>query len=258
MRRFSESEKQIIRELVNNSADPTKNFPINLLDQMFFKYRMSYDGTLTPKLIFYRPTVQSISIDEINQIYNEIYEKSLVIAYLVEQGLIKTTQVSNASTYDVIAHSANEIPVGYAIDQDVAKAIELSRNCYVYVGETLKELVRNGFKTIDDLALEESRRQTKSSKKSVRISGCSTLIAFVALLVAVLTLLVAFLTLFATVNQNQKKECSQSTESVIEKKIEINEQPSWEKKIFLTSPVSNERTVEVFKNYGFYLKKAND
>lgn len=54
--------------------------------------------------------------------------------------------------------------VRYPVDQSISQALFRYMNEPIYVGETLKAYVEAGFKSLEDLSLQEAQKQSEQSR----------------------------------------------------------------------------------------------
>ena len=123
------------------------------------------------KMKFNRRLPSHISSDNILEIENEIMEVSLLIDYLRSNGLIYLIEDSKKEKpkRDIANFDKQNYPyeITKELDQKVATELYQSMNHRIFVGQTLKDYVANGFKTIEDLTFEEVRHQTEETKNLV-------------------------------------------------------------------------------------------
>ena len=174
MRKFSELEKSYIQELVKNSNNSVENFPIKILDKWFQKNFIEFDGSdvSNPYLLFWyrQEDVSENKIKSIISVCNKIYEVSFLIDYLSENGLVrkifyskeKDLRWNDGNDYAELGFKSSQ----YKIDDNVASTLVECINCSVYVSQTLKDLVDNNFKSIEELTYDEAVKQTKWAKKT--------------------------------------------------------------------------------------------
>ena len=186
MRKFSELEKRYIQELVENSSIPEENFPIKMLDKLFQDNFIEFNGSdeSNPYLLFWYKDEKGSeeNIKTITSICNEIYEVSFLIDYLSDNGLVR--KIIYDKEKDLRWNDGNDYAelglksLRYEIGANVASALIECMNCPVYVSQTLKDIVANDFKSIDELALDEAKKQTK-------LAWWTALFAFATIIVSV-------------------------------------------------------------------------
>jgi len=172
MRRFSEREKLAIKKMTDGTTGSYSYVLVNSYDDIFFyrKVEFHYDEEQS-FLAFYKEKPQDISSDNILEIENEIMEVSLLIDYLRSNGLIYLIEDSKKEKpkRDIANFDKQNYPceITKELDQKVATELYQSMNHRIFVGQTLKDYVANGFKTIEDLTFEEVRHQTEETKNLV-------------------------------------------------------------------------------------------
>lgn len=172
MRRFSEREKLAIKKMTDGTTGSYSYVLVNSYDDIFFyrKVEFHYDEEQSV-LAFYKEKPQDISSDNILEIENEILEVSLLIDYLRSNGLIYLIEDSKKEKpkRDIANFDKQNYPyeITKELDQKVATELYQSMNHRIFVGQTLKDYVANGFKTIEDLTFEEVRHQAEDTKNLV-------------------------------------------------------------------------------------------
>lgn len=198
MRKFSELEKSYIKHLVKKS-DYRSNFPINILDALFVNRKVVFDARKedSPYLIFYRKENEEYALpDEIKELYNAFMELALLIRYLKDEGLIEQIDCKEKRlVYPPVYEKDDATLKNYSKEGLHSIAVEMDKiaadfllgcvNKSVFVGQTLKELVDNDFKSIEERNLDEAKKQTKKAHITMLISAGSMLIAFATLIVTI-------------------------------------------------------------------------
>lgn len=172
MRKFSDREKQAIEKMTDGTTGSYRYVLVNSYNDIFFyrKVEFHYDEEQSV-LVFYKEKPQDVTSDNILEIENEIMEVSLLIDYLRSNGLIYLIEDSKKEKpkRDIANFDKENYPykITKELDQKVATELYQSMNHRIFVGQTLKDYVKNGFKTIEDLTLEEVRHQTHETKNLV-------------------------------------------------------------------------------------------
>ena len=100
-------------------------------------------------------------IKSIISVCNKIYEVSFLIDYLSDNGLVR--KIFHDNEKDFRWNDGNDYAelglksFQYKIDDSVASVLIECINCPVYVSQTLKDLVDNNFKSLDETALDEAK-----------------------------------------------------------------------------------------------------
>lgn len=168
MRKFSDREKQAIKKMTDGVANSYSYVLVNCYDDIFYcrKVEFHYDEDQSI-LVFCKEKQQEISSDNILEIENEIMEVSLLIEYLRRNGLIYLIDDSSSEKpkRDIANFDKQNYPyeIQKELDQKVARELYQSMNHRIFVGQTLKDYVANGFKSLDEMALDEARQQTKET-----------------------------------------------------------------------------------------------
>lgn len=203
MRRFSEKEKENIRILCEEARDSHAIIlPINLLYDTLKKNRVSY--TVGADTLAFHWGKEKVEIGRVIAVENSILEVSLLLDYLEKNGLIKYIEDQNTIKGRkpiTVGIKAPEhiLTVFKTIDPIISEQLSKASTYRVYVGQTLRELVNNNFKTYEDLALDESIKQTaiagktlKNSLKTLKKAKDQTRYALLAVIIAIVTPFVTY------------------------------------------------------------------
>jgi len=165
MRRFSKQEKIYIRELCKKAKPEDCYIPANLLYWTFHEENVAFDAT-TRVFIFYRPKEENDNTALLS-IEGKIIEVTLLLDYLEKEGLIFYIKDSNGGLdYLGVPKNSNLIDTNTTVakckrvPEGIKGPLMKSMNHRVIVGQTLIDYVKKGFKTMEDLQLEEAARQT--------------------------------------------------------------------------------------------------
>jgi len=233
MRKFSEFEKKIIRQLVNISLIGSnvlsfiancvlENRGIKILEkERTIKFIYKLTDTETPTEIF-----ETIALFKYLESNHLIFKHSNKITQYVGDFVTK-----NMTQQEIIG-KANEYGE-FPIPTDVFDKIQDYKTSYMIVGTELKSLVLNNFKTIDDIKHE----------KEMKIAYISLFVAFVALLFSFLSPF-----LFDTkIEQNQLdnfgKQLKNNDKEIIREMENLNIQSNFKelKKVIETKKVQNKK-----------------
>lgn len=177
MRKFSKLEKSYIKHLVKKS-DYRTNFPINILDSLFANRKIVFDARKKdePYLIFYRKENEEFSLPaEVKELSNAFMELASLIRYLKDQGLILQIDCENERRiYPPVDEKDDDTLENYNKDGLHSIAVKMDKiaadfllesvNKSVFAVQTLKEMVDNDFKSIEERCLDEAKKQTKLAK----------------------------------------------------------------------------------------------
>jgi hypothetical protein len=198
MRKFSTKEKEYIRELVKlkKSANTLSRqilskYPQNvlyreLIDEMVL---LDFREKNEPCMFFYRKEDEIIS-SERTELCCKFMEFAVLIQYLKESGLIYLFRVDeDVLTFPDIKNSQNRVFFEKCEDNGLKKGPPLKMdnyvaellleciNSYMYVSETLVDLVENDFLTVEEQNLEEAREQTKFSIDNLEEAKLQSMLA---------------------------------------------------------------------------------
>lgn len=193
MRLFNQNEKKIIQQLVDGSAKSLMYLPINVFNDILQGKDIGFiGGESSMELVFPYNEDGIPSIDELLSIYNEVLERALLINYLEKDGLIYIVPTST-STYEctTIGNVCKHNRITMQIDQTIGEILLKCINRHLYVSETLKDYVNSGFKSLEELALEEAKKQTDFSRiqteqafKQTKYGYRAVVLAFIALIIS--------------------------------------------------------------------------
>lgn len=178
MRLFNQNEKKIIQQLVDESAKSLMYLPINVFYDILQGRDVGFIGKSPMELVFPSNKDGIPSSDELLSIYNKVLERALLIDYLENEGLIYIVPTST-SAYErtTIGNVCKLNRITMQIDKTIGEILLKCINRPMYVSETLKDYVNSKFKSLEEQALEETRKQTKYSLYAV-------ILAFIALIIS--------------------------------------------------------------------------
>lgn len=198
MRKLSDLEKSYIKHLVKKS-DYRTNFPINILDSLFANRKIVFDARKKdePYLIFYRKENEEFSLPaEVKELSNAFMELASLVRYLKDQGLILQIDCENERRiYPPIDEKDDDTLESYKreglhsiaekMDKNAADFLLECVNKSVFVGQTLKDLVDNDFKSIEERSLEETKKQTKKASWTLGTSVATLFVAVVTMIISI-------------------------------------------------------------------------
>lgn len=171
MRNFSNFEKNYIKHLVERSRNLQANIPIVILKDLFYSEKIVFDAhNPNGALSFFRKD-EVLNPKEIFDVYERILELALLMRYLKDNGCIIDFTLSekkgiypysDVQDVDVIKGYTKEGLSRYYIKCDaiVRDFLLESLNCYVFVGQVLKDLVENNFASVEERTLNEAQKQS--------------------------------------------------------------------------------------------------
>ena len=188
MRKFSEREQKVIRDLVQGASMSFTYLAINAYGDIFQREGVEF---VKPKneLIFYSSQGNIPSSDKVFAVTGEIHEVSYLIDYLEKEGLIRHFSVGTGTPEDKYPINLNVtglVPLSVKIDPDVARILYNNLNFPIYVTQTLVSLVQDNFRTLEEQTFDEAQLQTKEAQKQSCLS-------FIAVILALSTLLFSLL-----------------------------------------------------------------
>lgn len=192
MRLFNQNEKKIIQQLVDGSTKSLMYLPINVFNDILQGKNVGFIGESPMELVFPYNKDEIPSTDELLTIYNEVLERALLIDYLEKEGLIYIIPTSSfAHECTTIGNVSKLKRITMQIDKTVGEILLKCINRPMYVSETLKDYVNSGFKSLEEQALEEAKKQTELSRiqteqtfKQTKYGYWAVILAFIALTIS--------------------------------------------------------------------------
>lgn len=188
MRKFSSKENEFIKELVNSAKANNAYLAINMFNDIFYAGGISFDYN-TSNLSFIFSNNQMPNHDYILRVYNSILERVMLLKYLEKEGfiyLIPMAATVNSLYVIGTTKQKNQQEIQYQIDNSISKFLYRLMNQPMYVGETLKTYVNNGFKSLDELAYDEAQKQTVLAQKSLRTACIGLLLSIISVLISLM------------------------------------------------------------------------
>jgi len=184
MRRFTNIEKKYIKKLCEKAKPGEFYIAANLFYEFFISHGVAY--VLNSKqLIFYRRE-DDITPEEIKKITDEVIEIAFLLDYLEKKELIYYIEDNNNPLESIAVLGEKLLQEnGYGeirkkIDDKTANVLRKTMTYRVIAGHNLQEYVANGFKSHEDLMLQEAKEQTcyalwtfAASVISLLVSLCS-------------------------------------------------------------------------------------
>ena len=165
MRSFSEKEKNYISRICEATRNPRDSFfPVNLLFDYLYNNNACYI-TGTNYLEFDR-NVGDVIVSELIAIENTILELTLLLEYLEKNGLlvyVKDQSAQKGAVIGKVIKGGIKKITAPIITEQLTKASSFR----IVVGQTLRDLVTNDFKTNEDLMLEAAKEQSKLAQRSL-------------------------------------------------------------------------------------------
>ncbi len=187
MRRFSYEENQVISMLITHTAGTQPFLPINLFNDIFQTGTVGFD--CKQSLLFFQMQYgQAPNIEYMMDVYNKLLEKTMLLEYLQSEGLVYIVHMATTtnSLYTTGTIGKPSQTVQYPVDKSISQALFQYMNEPIYVGETLKAYVETGFKSLEDLSLQEAQKQTSESRKQTFLSFLAVAISLVALMLSLM------------------------------------------------------------------------
>lgn len=178
MRLFSQNEKRIIKQLVVESSNSTIYLPINAFNDIFVSRDIGFDSTTEMDLVFPYNATGIPSHEELIAVYNDVLERALLIDYLEKDGLVYLVPASTSvNSLTTIGNVVRLNRISMQIDSSIGDILLKCMNRPLYVSETLKQYVESDFKSLEELSLDESKKQTKYSYRALLLSILAIIIS---------------------------------------------------------------------------------
>ena len=176
MRKFSDWEKNIIREIANLGNG---NFTFDvfiLFSDVFIDEKFFIDSNTFA--LWYNSA--KIKHEDLIAEKHKIYDTVLLLDYLEQNRYIFLHGMGNKDY-----GKSHNYYINTELNDWMAKKLYACISSELYVSQDLYSLVENNFKEYDELVLEEAKMQTKSAKLSVWFSAVAVIIAFASLFVGI-------------------------------------------------------------------------
>ena len=188
MKVFTEEEKRQLEYITRISNGNENGFVIaNLYGDYFHNYKVRYyfgNGELT----FYR-NIDSLETDDILGVERFIVERTYLIQYLIDNEYIMPVddeqQNSNGLQYLGVFNIDGLSPIVKRISPEIAKILDTYSLKRAYVSNKLVQLVSDNFLSIEEQMLEEAKKQTDNSRKSLNCSIATTIFAILTLVASI-------------------------------------------------------------------------
>ena len=190
MRKFSDWEKDIIREIANQAQNKFA-FDVSLLfHDLFYGEGIFFYNNAT-KCLYYNIT--KIAQGDLYKVEQILFDRMFLLSYLAENKYIyiclyhdKEVEVGRYGTKQNNKYNEyQEVNLPKPLILEFHKCI----NSWIYVSKDLFSLVENDFKEYEEIALEEAKKQTEVAKKQSRSAMWSVILSAIAVLVALLTMI---------------------------------------------------------------------
>ena len=165
MRHFSEREKEYICKLYERTRNLRDSYlAINLLYDYLYKNGVSY--TVGSNNLVFDRKVDNVDSSEMIAIENTVLELTMLLDYLEKNGLImyvKDHPEEKGAVMGKVIKNGISKPTAPIVTEQLTKASSYR----IVVGETLRDLVINNFKTYEDQTLELARHQSELALTSL-------------------------------------------------------------------------------------------
>lgn len=180
MRTFTAKENSFIGQMVDSVSVENTYLSINMFNDIFQTGKVAFDSQAAC-LSFLCENGQVPEHGYMLGVYNEILERVMLLQYLEKEGLVYLVPMpsSMGALHQIGGMQKYSKRVQFSVNPSISSYLNRLMNEPLYVGETLKAYVTNGFKTLDEMALDEARKQTK-------ISLWSMIVAIIALIATIL------------------------------------------------------------------------
>lgn len=187
MRKFSEIEKETIKRLVDGADTSTEYKPIKAFDEIVKDRSCVGFDKEHNQLLFYYKGDDAPEKQKMLEVIHTISERALLIDYLIKDGMIyyiptnTTPEPSNHCGDE--PHEMNSISI--AVDNYIADILYSCMNYPIYVKQTLKTYVHDGFLSLEEQSLNEAKKQTAAALKQTWLSISAVVIAAITMLIGI-------------------------------------------------------------------------
>jgi hypothetical protein len=183
MRKFSDWEKDIIREIANLAKSNT-TFPVFILFKDLFIDREIFRYDSGPHHLLYNFT--KVNQEELRKEERLLFDRLLLIEYLADNRYI---YIYMASPFNGnYGNQTDEKSFKFScLSPSFVELIHKYMTNWMYVKKDLLELVENDFKEYEEIVLDEAKKQTKEAKKQTKIAIVSAVFAVIATITAIIT-----------------------------------------------------------------------
>lgn len=180
MRTFTAKENRFIGEMIESASVANAYISINMFNDIFQTGKVAFDSQAAC-LSFLCENGEIPSHDYMLGVYNKILERVMLLQYLEKEGLVYLVPMpsSMGALHQLGGIQKYSQRVQFPVNPSISSYLNRLMNEPLYVGETLKAYVANGFRTLDKMALDEAMKHTK-------IARWSMVVAIVALFISIL------------------------------------------------------------------------
>lgn len=180
MRTFTAKENSFIGQMVGSVSVENTYLSINMFNDIFQTGKVAFDSQAAC-LSFLCENGQIPEHGYMLGVYNEILERVMLLQYLEKEGFVYLVPMpaQQGALHHIGGIQEDLQRVQFSVNASISNYLDRLMNEPLYVGETLKAYVANGFKTLEEMALDEARKQTK-------ISLWSMIVAIIALIATIL------------------------------------------------------------------------
>lgn len=166
MRHFSENEQKVIRNIVAHGRHNYSYVLMNAYLNLFDRYQVTYDHT-KQSLVFYVRGTGDIDHELFLSIEDTIIEVSLLLEWLEDNRyiyLIKDNDDIGLQTFSGL-NEEGLTPIYKKLDPKIDAILLNALNHRIFVSSDLVKLVDDGFRSYEQMMLDEANNQTQSASK---------------------------------------------------------------------------------------------
>lgn len=171
----------------------------NAYNDLFYNEKVEYRSINGGRLVFYKRSLDDFDISEILKVESKVLEISLLLGHLEKEGFIYLIEdwSSNEPLQEIGGFiKENLIPIEKQLDSNINNILSRSLNHRIFVNQSLKDLVKSDFKTVEDIALENSYKQIGCAQQQTEIAQKQTRLAFFALILSIISMTISIFRAF--------------------------------------------------------------
>lgn len=233
MRKFNAFEKEFIRKIDEEITDG--GIVYSPLKEFFQKNKMavslqqqdadgikkdSSDYFKPPFLSLYREKgAEKLDFSERLRKINQFYEHYFLLERLADNNLISVFSLEGQLEKEIFPkNDDNNLELDFLVPINTEQALFINKlvNGQVFVTQTLRDLVRNDFKSLEEQTLEEAKAQTDLAQASLSEAKKQTCRSLGAVIVAVVGIIVSVCLSKCSVTLNKDQELFQKPIKVVD------------------------------------------
>lgn len=181
MRKFTEKEKKIIKKIVNEDRGKVRSFSAQTVYAEVFRDLNNSIGIDLNEGVFYYYSNNN-DLNNLTSAEQELIDTTLLLQYLDRLNLLVFTE--DCEECIGINNARSGTSQKKIIPQEIQLLIKRYLNCKIYISSLLIDIVENDFKSLEELALDEAKKQTFKTKKQIRNSWIAIGVSILAVILS--------------------------------------------------------------------------